>query len=41
MTEYDAIAREYRESKRLPFRGHAERYTLFELLGSSASTTST
>ena len=32
MTEYDAIAREYRESKRLPFREHAERYTLFELL---------
>lgn len=34
MTEYDAIAREYRESKRLPFREHVERYTLFKLLGS-------
>ena len=33
MAEYDAIAREYRESKRLPFREHVERYTLFELLG--------
>ena len=33
MTEYDAISREYRESKRLPFREHVERYTLFELLG--------
>ena len=33
MAEYDAIAREYRESKRLPFREHIERYTLFELLG--------
>ena len=33
MAEYDAIAREYRESKRLPFREHVERYTLFELVG--------
>ena len=33
MAEYDAIAREYRESKRLPFREHVERHTLFELLG--------
>lgn len=33
LAEYDAIAREYRESKRLPFREHIERYTLFELLG--------
>ena len=33
MAEYDAIAREYRDSKRLPFREHVERYTLFELLG--------
>ena len=33
MVEYDAIAKEYRESKRLPFREHIERYTLFELLG--------
>ena len=33
MTEYDAISREYQESKRLPFREHVERYTLFELLG--------
>ncbi|MCY4430068.1 MAG: class I SAM-dependent methyltransferase, partial [Rhodospirillales bacterium] len=33
MAEYDAIAREYRASKRLPFREYVERYTLFELLG--------
>ena len=33
MAEYDAIAREYRESKQLPFREHVERHTLFELLG--------
>ena len=33
MVEYDAIAREYGESKLLPFREHVERYTLFELLG--------
>ena len=33
MAEYDAIAEEYRASKRLPFRDHVERYTLFELLG--------
>ena len=33
MAEYDAIAREYRDSKRLPFREHVEQYTLFELLG--------
>ena len=39
MAEYDAIAREYRESKRLPFREHVERYTLFELLGDIRGTT--
>lgn len=33
MAEYDAIAPEYRQSKRLPFREYVERYTLFELLG--------
>ena len=33
MQEYDAIAEEYRESKRLSFREHIERYTLFEMLG--------
>lgn len=30
---YDAIAREYRESKQLPFRIHVEAYTLHTLLG--------
>ena len=33
MAEYDAIARGYQESKRLPFREYVERHTLFELLG--------
>ena len=33
MAEYDEIARDYRESKRLPFREHVERHTLFKLLG--------
>ena len=33
MAEYDAISREYRESKRIPFREYIERHTLFELLG--------
>ena len=33
MAEYDAIAKDYRASKRLPFREHVERHTLFELLG--------
>ena len=33
MSEYDAIAGEYQESKRLSFREHVERYTLFETLG--------
>ena len=33
MEEYDAIAQQYRDSKRLPFRDCIERYTLFELLG--------
>ena len=33
MAEYDTIAREYGASKRLAFREHVERHTLFELLG--------
>ena len=33
MEEYDAIAEEYRDSKRLPFRDCIERFTLFEVLG--------
>ena len=33
MAEYDAIAREYSDSKRLPFRDLVERYTLFRTLG--------
>ena len=33
MAEYDAIADRYRDSKRLPFRDHVERYTLFRALG--------
>ena len=30
---YDAIAKHYRESKRLLYRHFIERYTLFEVLG--------
>lgn len=33
MTQYDAIASEYRDSKELPFRRFIERYTLFRMLG--------
>jgi len=33
MAKYDSIAREYRESKELPFREFVERHTLFGLLG--------
>lgn len=33
MSEYDAIAHRYRDSKRLPFRDLVERYTLFRTLG--------
>ncbi len=33
MEEYDAIAKEYRDSKQLPFREHVERHTLFQLIG--------
>ena len=33
MEEYDAIAKEYRDSKQLPFRDHVERHTLFQLIG--------
>jgi 2-polyprenyl-3-methyl-5-hydroxy-6-metoxy-1,4-benzoquinol methylase len=32
-SSYDAIAREYKESKQLPFRIHVEAYTLLKLLG--------
>lgn len=39
MAEYDAIARGYQESKRLPFREYIERYTLFEQLGDIAGKT--
>ena len=39
MAEYDAIARGYQESKRLPFREYVERHTLFELLGNMAGKT--
>ena len=33
MSQYDAIAGLYQDSKRLPFRKSIERYTLFEALG--------
>ncbi len=33
MTQYDAIAEAYQDSKQLPFRKAIERYTLFEALG--------
>ena len=33
MSQYDAIAAAYQDSKQLPFRKHIERYTLFEALG--------
>lgn len=33
MSSYDAIARQYQESKQLPFRTHIEAYTLIQLLG--------
>ena len=33
MTQYDAIAEAYQDSKQLPFRKVIERYTLFEALG--------
>lgn len=39
MAEYDAIARGYQDSKRLPFREYVERHTLFELLGDVAGKT--
>ena len=32
-TDYDAISRQYQDSKLLPFRQHIEEYTLFDLLG--------
>ena len=39
MTEYDAIAGEYRDSKQLPFRRFIEQYTLFEILGDVSGAT--
>ena len=33
MTQYDAIASDYRDSKHLPFRRFVERYTFFRMLG--------
>ena len=33
MADYDTIALSYSDSKRLPFRDHVERYTLFETIG--------
>lgn len=33
MAEYDAFAKEYQESKQLPFRTYAEQPLLFELIG--------
>lgn len=33
MTEYDEIARDYSDTKRLPFSRHIEQYTLFQILG--------
>ncbi len=33
MAQYDAIAAEYKDSKRLPFREFVERHTLFRILG--------
>jgi SAM-dependent methyltransferase len=32
-THYDSIAREYQDSKQLPFRRHIEEFTMFDLLG--------
>ena len=34
MAEYDKIAKEYQESKQLPFRTYIETYTFFQTLGS-------
>ena len=36
MAEYDKIAKEYQESKQLPFRTYIETYTFFKTLGSIA-----
>jgi toxoflavin synthase len=35
-TDYDVVGREYRESKRQPWRGHVECFTLCELAGDLA-----
>jgi hypothetical protein len=34
VTDYDAIAHAYRETKRLPIKQHSEGFTLFQVLGS-------
>ena len=34
MTDYNAIAHAYRESKRLPIKRYSEGFTLFRVLGS-------
>lgn len=34
MTDYEAIAHAYRESKRLPIKQYSEEFTLFQVLGS-------
>jgi hypothetical protein len=34
VTDYDAIAHVYRESKRLPIKQYSEGFTLFQVLGS-------
>ena len=33
LSQYDAIAKAYQDSKKLPFRKHIEQHTLFETLG--------
>lgn len=35
-SEYDAFAKEYQDSKQLPFRTYAEQPLLFELIGNVA-----
>ena len=34
MTDYEAIAHVYRESKRLPIKQYSEEFTFFQVLGS-------
>lgn len=33
MTDYDAIAHTYRQSKRLPVKQYSEEFTFFQVLG--------